>query len=136
MLADPTVEPGSGYRGYSNPQFGALYLTDPDATYAVPPHRYFALGDNSYNSSDSRYWGFVPRENIIGKPILIYWSYRASTSDLSGESAGSMVAHFVDLGQHFFTRTRWERTFKLVRGVPDSDLPAGPLPVNAGSPNP
>jgi signal peptidase I len=102
----------------------------------IPANMYFGMGDNRDNSSDSRYWGFVPRENIIGKPILIYWSYRASTSDLSGESAGSMIAHFVDLGQHFFTRTRWERTFKLVRGVPDSDLPAGPLPVNAGSPNP
>jgi signal peptidase I len=102
----------------------------------VPAHMYFAMGDNRDNSSDSRYWGFVPRENIIGKPLLIYWSYRASTEDLTGETAGSLVAHFVDVGEHFFTRTRWERTFKLVCGVRDSSLPSEPLPVNPGSPNP
>ncbi len=102
----------------------------------VPPDSYFAMGDNRDNSSDSRYWGFVPRENITGKPFLVYWSYRASTEELSGESAGSLFAHFVDLGEHFFTRTRWDRTFKLVRGFPDSELPAEPLPINAGSPNP
>jgi signal peptidase I len=102
----------------------------------VPPHRYFAMGDNRDNSSDSRFWGYVPRENIIGKPVLIYWSYRAPTEDLIGESTGSTLRHFVDLGEHFFTRTRWERTFKLVRGFPDSQLPSTPLPTNPGSPNP
>jgi signal peptidase I len=107
-----------------------------DGDVVVPADSYFAMGDNRDNSSDSRYWGFVPRENTTGKPFLIYWSYRASTEDLTGESAGSLLAHFVDLGEHFFTRTRWERTFKLVRGFPDSELPTEPLPINAGSPNP
>jgi signal peptidase I len=102
----------------------------------VPANRYFAMGDNRDNSSDSRYWGFVPRENIIGKPFLIYWSYRAPTDELLGESTDSTFRHLVDLGEHFFTRTRWERTFKLVRGFPDSQLPAGPLPINPGSSNP
>jgi signal peptidase I len=102
----------------------------------VPAQMYFAMGDNRDNSSDSRYWGFVPRDNIIGKPFLIYWSYRASTEDLTGESVNSLFTHFVDLGEHFFTRTRWERTFKLVRGVSDSQLSTGPLPINSGSANP
>ncbi len=102
----------------------------------VPPDSYFAMGDNRDNSLDSRYWGFVPRDYIIGKPLLIYWSYRASTEDLAGTSVGSLVAHFIDLGEHFFTRTRWDRTCRIIRGYPDSRLPNHPLPINPGSPNP
>jgi signal peptidase I len=102
----------------------------------VPANQYFAMGDNRDNSSDGRYWGFVPRGNIIGKPFVIYWSYRASTDDLTANSAGSMLTHFVDVGLHFFDRTRWERTFKTVHGFPDSELPAQPLPINRGIANP
>jgi signal peptidase I len=80
----------------------------------VPPESYFAMGDNRDNSSDSRYWGFVPRENIIGKPLLIFWSYDASTEDLEYFTAN----HFIDLAKNFFVKTRWDRTLKLVRGYP------------------
>ncbi len=82
----------------------------------VPPNCYFAMGDNRDLSLDSRYWGFVPRENIIGKPLIIYWSYDAPTQALAGPTIS--VDHFVDLFEHFFTKTRWRRTFKLVRGYP------------------
>ncbi len=102
----------------------------------VPPNSYFAMGDNRDNSLDSRYWGFVPRDNIIGKPLLIYWSYRASTEDLAGSSVNSLFTHFIDLGEHFFTRTRWDRTFRIVRGFPDARLADQPLPLNPGSLNP
>jgi signal peptidase I len=80
----------------------------------VPPDSYFAMGDNRDNSLDSRYWGFVPRENIIGKPLLIFWSYDAPTADLVGYSSD----HFIDLAKNFFFKTRWDRELKLIRGYP------------------
>ena len=80
----------------------------------VPPGSYFAMGDNRDNSLDSRYWGFVPRENIIGKPLVIFWSYDAPTEELVGDSSD----HYIDLAKNFFSKTRWSRTLKLVRGIP------------------
>jgi signal peptidase I len=81
----------------------------------VPPDSYFAMGDNRDSSLDSRYWGFVPRDNIMGKPLIIYWSYDAPTEALSNPTIG--IDHLVDLMEHFFTKTRWRRTFMLVHGV-------------------
>ncbi len=80
----------------------------------VPPGYYFAMGDNRDNSLDSRYWGFVPRENIIGKPLFIYWSYDAPTQDW----VGNLSDHLLDVAKNFFSNTRWSRTLKLVRGIP------------------
>jgi signal peptidase I len=80
----------------------------------VPAGNYFAMGDNRENSLDSRYWGFVPRENIIGKPLVIFWSYDAPTEEWAGDNG----SHYVDLARNFFTKTRWNRTLKLVRGIP------------------
>ena len=82
----------------------------------VPPGYYFAMGDNRDSSLDSRYWGFVPRENIIGKPLIIYWSYDAPTSELNTPTLN--IGHVVDLAQNFFSKTRWRRTFMLIHGYP------------------
>jgi signal peptidase I len=80
----------------------------------VPEGSYFAMGDNRDNSLDSRYWGLVPLDNIEGKPFVIFWSYDAPTNDLKDYN----LHHLLDLGMHFFTKTRWERTLKLVHGYP------------------
>src|SRR5215469_5647291 len=80
----------------------------------VPPGNYFAMGDNRDNSLDSRYWGLVPRENITGKPLVVFWSYDAPTEDLKDYN----LHHMFDLAQHFFTKTRWNRTLKLIHGYP------------------
>ena len=66
----------NGYRGYSNKSDeggGFPYLGSPEETFTVPAHSYFALGDNSFNSSDSRYWGVVPERNVIGRGFFVYW---------------------------------------------------------------
>ena len=82
----------------------------------VPDNCYFAMGDNRDSSLDSRYWGFVPRENIIGKPLVIYWSYASSTENLAGSPLNP--DHLKDLALNFFAKTRWKRTFQLVHGYP------------------
>lgn len=82
----------------------------------VPPDNYFAMGDNRDSSLDSRYWGFVPRKNIIGKPLIIYWSYDAPTDRLASPTIG--FDHMLDLAQNFFVKTRWNRTFKLIHSYP------------------
>jgi signal peptidase I len=87
-----------------------------DGWLVVPPGYVFAMGDNRDDSLDSRYWGFVPRQNIVGTPLIIYWSYEASTQDLTNPNIG--IDHIVDVVAHFFTKTRWSRTFRLIRGYP------------------
>jgi signal peptidase I len=82
----------------------------------VPPGYIFAMGDNRDDSLDSRYWGFVPRENIEGTPLIIYWSFEAPTADLTNGNIG--FDHIMDVIVHFFTKTRWSRTFKLIHGYP------------------
>jgi signal peptidase I len=100
----------------------------------VPPNSYFAMGDNRDNSLDSRYWGFVPRENIIGKPLLIYWSYEATTEQLTDSSVGSSLSHLKDVAFHILDRTRWSRTFRLIRGFPDSAMVTGAPAQNTSKP--
>jgi len=80
----------------------------------VPPNQYFVMGDNRDNSQDSRYWGFLPRELVKGKALVIYWSYEAGREDYQEEGAGATARGFISVFAHFFTRTRWDRMFHQI----------------------
>ena len=81
----------------------------------VPAGRYFAMGDNRDRSLDSRYWGFVDRDAIMGRPFLIYWSVDAKSADYSGESTfWSRLSGVFETLVHLPSRTRWGRMLHTV----------------------
>ena len=84
-----------------------------DGQLIVPEGHYFVLGDNRDDSQDSRYWGFVPRENIIGQPLVIYWSVRDWDKNPSSSVQGRLY-HLAYAITHIFQITRWNRTLRLV----------------------
>jgi signal peptidase I len=83
----------------------------------VPPDNFFAMGDNREHSADSRFWGFVPRENILGRPIFNYWSFEttADQADTQQASLGVRIGSFFTTALHFLDKTRWRRTGHLIR---------------------
>jgi signal peptidase I len=83
-----------------------------DGQLIVPEGNYFVMGDNRDDSLDSRYWGFVPRENIVGRPLVIYWSMRAQ--ETRDKVAGDKLARFIYAMSHLMQITRWDRTLRLV----------------------
>ena len=81
----------------------------------VPPGKFFMMGDHRHNSLDSRYWGFVPRENIVGRPLFNYWSFETPDDQYDKPGLGAKLGWFGHIALHFFTETRWSRTLHVVR---------------------
>ncbi len=81
----------------------------------VPPDSYFAMGDNRDVSYDSRYWGFIPRKNVIGRPMFVYWSFITPPDQYQMRSWGDRFGFVAHIIIHFFDETRWSRTLRIVR---------------------
>jgi signal peptidase I len=78
----------------------------------VPPRFFFALGDNRDLSYDSRFWGFVPFDNVVGEPLVVFWSYDAPTQEWLGGDVSGRLKFYSSVFVHFLDRTRWARTGK------------------------
>jgi signal peptidase I len=89
------------------------YVKDGDLV--VPPGKYFMMGDNRHDSLDSRYWGFVPREDIVGRPLFNYWSFQTPEHQYEETGLSNNLGWMAHVALHFFTDTRWARTLHMVR---------------------
>jgi len=85
------------------------------APVTVPPDSFFMMGDNRDNSRDSRYFGFVNRHALIGRPLFIYWSYASDPYPEGGRTVTQWTEYYASVATHFFTRTRWTRTGTIPR---------------------
>jgi signal peptidase I len=85
-----------------------------DGDLVVPPGKVFAMGDNRDVSYDSRYWGFVPRANVIGRPMFIYWSFETPRDEYERQGLIDRVAWVFNIVVHFFDKTRWSRMLHVV----------------------
>jgi signal peptidase I len=85
-----------------------------DGDLVVPPDSFFGMGDNRDVSLDSRFWGFIPRENVIGRPLFIYWSFDTPKDQYERTAMADRVGFLVHVITHFFGKTRWNRMFHLV----------------------
>ena len=81
----------------------------------VPPGSVFAMGDNRTESLDGRFWGFVPQENILGRPLFVYWSFETPADQEDKTSMADRISFMGHVLLHIFDETRWKRTFHVIR---------------------
>jgi signal peptidase I len=98
---------------YTRYNEGSIY--DHYGPYDIPQGHYFAMGDNRDNSLDSRFWGFVPRDYLLGKALVIYWSFETPREEYLQTSVLDRLKQFYDVFRNFYTKTRWTRTLKIIR---------------------
>jgi signal peptidase I len=110
----PAVPPSDEYGVYPNWLVDMKsYIQGDDLV--VPAGHYFAMGDHRGVSLDSRYWGFIPKENIIGRPMFIYWSFETPENQYRKTAWSDRLLFLGKVVLHFFDETRWRRTLQVVK---------------------
>jgi signal peptidase I len=111
----PAVPPSEMYGVTSEDWLLTLpsYIQGEDVV--VPANSYFGMGDNRDDSKDSRYWGFIPKDNVIGRPLFIYWSFVTPPDQYLKRGMSDRLGFMAHTVIHFFDQTRWSRTLGIVR---------------------
>jgi len=110
----PIIEPYAQHR-FPGPDTAQL---DNFGPVTIPPGHYFVMGDNRDDSADSREWGLVPRDHIIGRGLLVYWSFKLAEPDgarAASRHPESGMRRILSSAGAIFTGSRWDRTFRVIR---------------------